>query len=470
MKDTNTKALTGKEAAFNVWQTVFNKVKSSPEFSDISKLARKSMIVLSGVHQHKKKYLLNGLFMNAMLCICFSAYPQSGNTIPARQNGEMDIYQLSTGMGNACFIIMPDGTNLLIDAGAVNRDYKRKINPVPRPDDSKPAGQRIADFVAALIPANRPKKIDYFLLTHFHDDHMGYPDSLSPFTPDSTYQLSGITALGTIIPIQNIIDRGWPDYNFPDTINNRMVNNYRKFITEQIAQNKTTVSRFIPGSDNQLKMLYRPASVRTAFCIENIIGNGIMLDTGKRKISLFPKEQITGKTSFINENNSSCGIKISYGNFSFYSAGDLIGIPISQRKEDSWQNFETPAANSAGKITVLVAGHHGYKDALATETLLQLQPSVIIFPAWASGHPDSAVLKRIQAFALANHQPLLLSISLIPEDWHISNKGLFSTLFADTGHIMIRVSADGNSYRIFILDDNKEGIHLKKEAGTFKSW
>lgn len=54
MKDTNTKALTGKEAAFNVWQTVFNKVKSSPEFSDISKLARKSMIVLSGVHQQKK--------------------------------------------------------------------------------------------------------------------------------------------------------------------------------------------------------------------------------------------------------------------------------------------------------------------------------------------------------------------------------------------------------------------------------
>ena len=53
--------------------------------------------------------------------------------------GNLDIHFISTGRGNSTFILMPDGTTLLIDAGDLNEDSERLTPSVP--DSSKTPGQ-----------------------------------------------------------------------------------------------------------------------------------------------------------------------------------------------------------------------------------------------------------------------------------------------------------------------------------------
>ncbi|RYY23860.1 MAG: hypothetical protein EOP62_19000, partial [Sphingomonadales bacterium] len=39
-----------------------------------------------------------------------------GQPLPGWRMGEIDIHQINTGRGEASFLILPDGTNLLVDA------------------------------------------------------------------------------------------------------------------------------------------------------------------------------------------------------------------------------------------------------------------------------------------------------------------------------------------------------------------
>lgn len=67
------------------------------------------------------------------------------------------------------FCVLPDGTTLLIDAGEVKADVRVVA---PKPDNLKRTGEWIADYITSFIP-NGKKYIDYYLLTHYHSDHIG---------------------------------------------------------------------------------------------------------------------------------------------------------------------------------------------------------------------------------------------------------------------------------------------------------
>ena len=53
--------------------------------------------------------------------------------------GHLDIHHISTGRGNATFFILPDGTSLLVDAGAAPDDTTPDAT--PRPDGSRRPGE-----------------------------------------------------------------------------------------------------------------------------------------------------------------------------------------------------------------------------------------------------------------------------------------------------------------------------------------
>ena len=46
------------------------------------------------------------------------AQGEIGAPLPAWAPGMLDIHQISTGRGNAALFVLPDGTTLLVDAGA----------------------------------------------------------------------------------------------------------------------------------------------------------------------------------------------------------------------------------------------------------------------------------------------------------------------------------------------------------------
>ena len=56
--------------------------------------------------------------------------------LPEWQEGYMDIHTIATGRGDATFIVMPDGTTLMIDAGDNGKTKDKQ-----HPDTTKRAGE-----------------------------------------------------------------------------------------------------------------------------------------------------------------------------------------------------------------------------------------------------------------------------------------------------------------------------------------
>lgn len=191
-----------------------------------------------------------------------------GNSFPDWEEGFLDIHHIYTGRGEAVFAILPDGTTMLIDAGETGTD-KRNF----RPDASRGAGEWISRYILRMIRPLSEKRVDYILLTHFHDDHMGNIGLSDRRSDKGGYILTGITELGDLIPFGKIVDRNWPHYNYPRLMSdNANLQNYIRFVNWHV-ENGATAEAFKAGSNGQFRLLKQPGRY-PEFEIRNIAANG----------------------------------------------------------------------------------------------------------------------------------------------------------------------------------------------------
>ena len=94
---------------------------------------------------------------------------------PAWKEGEMEIHHIYTGRGESNFMIFPDGTTMLVDAGDWDPDDYPKMCEL-LPDSTQRAGEWIARYVKHMNP--NKECVDYLMVSHFHSDHTG--DSSNP--------------------------------------------------------------------------------------------------------------------------------------------------------------------------------------------------------------------------------------------------------------------------------------------------
>src|SRR5262245_56972227 len=83
--------------------------------------------------------------------------------LPRWTAGWLDIHHLATGRGNSTLIICPDGTTVLIDAGAASGGST--VTTPPRPDGSRRPGEWIARYIGRWLPATGRNGLDYFVAT-----------------------------------------------------------------------------------------------------------------------------------------------------------------------------------------------------------------------------------------------------------------------------------------------------------------
>lgn len=374
--------------------------------------------------------------------------------------GTLDIHQISTGRGNSAFLVLPDGTTLLIDAGAAADGLPQtEIHP----DASRSPGEWIARYVRRHLPPNTTG-IDFALITHFHADHFGQVTAAAPTSTHGAYRSSGITQVGDDIPIHTLIDRGWPDYAFPAPLTDASSNNYRAFIEAQRATNGLHPERFRVGSGDQIQLTH-DRSRYPEFEIRNIVGNGVVWtghDTSTR--SVFPPLATTPRADWPNENMCSLGIRLTYGAFRYFTGGDLPGTP--DPGFPAWQSMEAAVADVVGPVSVHVVNQHGSMGEESEPFMKALASTVLIIPSWAASHPAPDVLKRIVNSRFAPRDRFVFATDMRPATRMVIGQRADS-LAGPPGHVVVRVEPGGTRYWVVVLTNADESDRIVAVRGPF---
>jgi hypothetical protein len=375
--------------------------------------------------------------------------------------GGLDIHHISTGRGNSTLFVLPDGTTMMVDAGAISAPLTYTIK--PRPDASRRPGQWIARYAQRHLKAAQRDAIDYFLLTHFHGDHMGQVSPESPKSKDGSYVLTGISDVADVLPIGQTIDRDYPAYSYPAPLTDASTRNYISFVKSRLAKGQGTAAKIQVGSADQVKLLRQPQSFPT-FSVRNLAANGeVWTGVGDATRQLFPKPELLLPDQLPSENMCCLAIRLSYGKFDYYTGGDLTGS--NNAGEPAWRDIESPVARVAGPVEVAILNHHGYVDSIGAEYVRSLRPRAFILMAWDSAHPAISTLSRMLNKTLYPGERDIFATALMPEN-KIVNRRL-AELKSDDGHVVVRVAPGGNEFRIVILDNSDESDRVKAEFGPY---
>lgn len=393
--------------------------------------------------------------------------PEVGKPLPAWSKGELDIHHINTGRGDALFFVLPDGTTMMEDFSGKTVE-KPPFSLPTKPDASRPPGEWVARYVQRTLPAGA-KGIDYAVISHFHGDHMGAIVKDSPLAKNGAYQLSGITEFTEHLPIAKVLDRGWPDYDYPAPLDNPTVANYRKFLAWQVANGKLRVERFAPGRNDQIALLHDAGKYPT-FEIRNVYSNGILWSgAGSTTRNLFPPLAGIAKDDYPIENNLSNVFVIHYGKFDYFSGGDLSNNDAETNSTPpAWTDVEAAVGRAAGPVDAMKANHHGSWDANSVGFLAALQPRVVVVTARGEGHPAVNTWKHLSSTKVWPGARDIFITNVGPATAQTSY-GILDDARSSQGHVVIRVAPGGGSYRVFVIDDGDERMRIKAVFGPYRS-
>ena len=385
-------------------------------------------------------FLLSFLFAIPLLA------QQTGAPLPPWQAGNLDIHFVNTGRGDAALLVLPDGTTLQFDAGDGGWPIGSRQGVAPKPDGSRPAGEWIARYAKRVLAHFREPAIDYALLSHLHGDHM-----------------DGFPALARQIPIHKMLDRGWPNYDYPFELKGYEDSQYLAFARAKPER----MERFQPGRGDQIKLLRSPDDYPD-FEVRNTAANGqVWTGVGDSIRSRFPDGfESLPEQDRPNENQSSLGIRVSYGPFDFYTGGDIPGIP--RPGYPAWHDIETPVAKAVGAVEVAAPNHHGNRDSTNAFFVSALRPRLWILQVWSSDHPGHDVLDRMLSRRLYPGERDVIATNMSQANRDVIGP-LLDELISKQGHIVVRVEPGGRKYRAIVLKDADESMRVKAVFGPYES-
>lgn len=435
----------------------------------------------------KKNFIIGLTVLSfSIVNISFAQEVKKGDALPAWQPGYLDLHHINTGRGNCAYYILPDGTTMLFDAGEEDPLAPRTTsvrNSAIHPDNSKRPYEWIANYILQTAPAGRKPVIDYAIVSHFHEDHIGAAYDGAPLSATGKYALTGITGVDDLIPYHMLLDRGYPGYNFPYDMKSKAyeeklsqnpaykkylvtMQNYFRFVDSKI-KNGMKAAQLQPGSKNQIILKYNAAGYPDFF-VQNVKSNGkLWIGTETGTIELFPPVDINKPATIPTENALSQVITINYGPFKYYTGGDCPGNV--GYGEATWMDVESPIAKSIGKVDVATMDHHGNRDAVNENMVKLFQPRVWIEQVWSSDHPGHEVLIRATSKFLYPGERDLFATNMLQPNKDVIGPMIDNSYKSQQGHILVRVLEGGKIYYVIILDDTKEKLQVKEVFGPYNS-
>lgn len=386
--------------------------------------------------------------------------------LPDWQQGEMELHVICTGRGESLFLIMPDGTSMLIDAGDWN-DAWDEITPA-MPDSRYRAGEYIKRYIRKVNPND--DNVDYLMVSHFHNDHTG--DTTVGGLPrtkgkEKDYVICGIMEVGQEIKFGKEFDRGFPNYDYPVAIDDPDVDNLRAFIADQAKNNGLVQEEFKVGELNQIKMLHSP-NAYPGFSIRNLAANGeIWQGGGKGNLRCYDLNE-KNKSGGQNENTKSLAMRIEYGPFALYTGGDLTGSLLDKKGERF--NLEDMVGRVCGPVDVAKLNHHGYRGSTSKDYVKNVDARNYLDPAWDYWHIQPTIMANIYEGGQYMGHPMVYSTHVFYNHRkEFGDKPWFRVVNPEFGHVVVKVDKGGETYRIFVVDATDEDMNVICEAGPFES-
>jgi beta-lactamase superfamily II metal-dependent hydrolase len=271
---------------------------------------------------------------------------------PPKPSGELQVHVLDVGPieGDSILIISPAGKSVLIDAGDAGK------------------GKVVLD----ALKKYKVERLDYFIATHPHPDHLGGADEV----------LNGIK-VGTMI------DNG-VDLSTPAPVVATKTGKGKKAAPPPPPPKKSkakTASSFFDEYRDALKQngaQYEKAETGKKYDL----GGGAILTVLAPSEPFFNKDQMKGGGNDTNAN--SIVLRLDYGDFSMLFMGDAE----SQTEE---RLLGKPDLDLKAKVIKI--GHHGSKYATSENFIKRVQPEAAIISdgGWNRyGHPAQSVLDRLK--------------------------------------------------------------------------
>jgi len=387
-----------------------------------------------------------------------------------------DIHHISTGRGNATFMVFPDGTTMMFDAGEISDTHPRTLsdrNSRLYPDSSKQAYEWLIQYITEFSPFEKPQ-IDYGVISHFHDDHFGEWDTQKKKSAQGNYVLTGFTGVGDIIPIKKMSDRG---HSMPINLRSEVfqkrfendeyhivqsLNNYLSFLEVQKKKGMLYDS-IVAGANDQFILTREPESF-PQWEIRNIASGGKVATGYKNResVHVFPENYYPG------ENPLSVCLKFRYGKFDYFTGGDVSGI--DEFGAPDFKSMEAQIAALIGAVDVATLNHHGNRDSQQGFYVRTLRPRVWIQQTWSSDHPGHDVLRRIMSNTIYPGPRDLFATDMLEPNINVIGDSFVNRAYKATkGHVVIRVQPGGDQYSVYVLNNSSTDKSILSEHGPYQS-
>src|SRR6266702_2339946 len=391
----------------------------------------------------RRRFLQTLLCASTTLALPASAFADTliGSPLPPWREGNFDIHHIDTGRGNSTFLVFPDGTTMLIDAGAVTSAPAGTLNPA-RPNASKRPGEWIAAYILAHAPQPH---LDYFLATHLHADH-----------------IDGLPDVAAHLPIGTCIDRAFPHYA-PNQQPPASAKAYLDFLQNRVRDGKPVEAARVASSDHVVQRNHPAASFRARI----LAANGNIWNPKTNSVDAHLANVSAAGNAHGYENNFSVATRFDYGAFSYFTGGDLDCDTFDGHMPEL--DTETPVVRACGRVEVAVADHHGYFDACGPAFFQALNAQAYIVPSWDIGHPGSAQMQRMEGAWDFNDSKAVhdvFTLELLPQNALI-NRRFSGQLKSQIGHLVVRVAAGGTNYQIYSLDSTQETSPITGVFGPY---
>jgi beta-lactamase superfamily II metal-dependent hydrolase len=257
-------------------------------------------------------FLACGLSVFLLPATLHAAKPQAGKTL--------QIYFVDVEGGQATLFVTPTGQSLLIDTGWPGHDG------------------RDADRIVAAAGKAGISKIDFVLLTHFHQDHAG-----------------GVTQLASKIPIGAVIDHG-ENREHTDAATEQVWQDYQSFLAKG---NKRIIAK--PGDNLPTRGIHAKVVSSDGALIKKPLRGAGRTNAACESSGPYPPDKT--------ENSRSVGTMITFGKLRILDLGDLTW--------DKEMELMCPV-NRLGTVDIYIVSHHGWIQSGSSALVHGVAPRVAI--------------------------------------------------------------------------------------------